>query len=253
MATPEPVNLFLGFDPGGEGTLKYTGDFGWSICGGGSDSLPKRICVGLPKNAWCAIKDVERVINSIENASVRAIGIDAPLRWDKRGGRKADGRLRRALRDTKFCKSKVNGTVQAVNSLQGACVVQGTLLVEHLATMPWAQDAIITESHPKALQHLLPATDPPGLKEKVDCLTMGLISCTKPDAPHPRDKCAACKRDSHKQDATVCAVAAWAAIQKPPLRDREWQNLYCQDPGLIYPSPIPVSYWMPMPRQSKSR
>ena len=110
----------------------------------------------------------------------------------------------------------VGGTVQAVNSLLGACTVQGILLTRYLSET-WR--LMITESHPTALRYLL---DLRGHQDMVMRLTAGLAD--------------------HELDATLSAVSAWAAIQ-PNLPD--WQNLYVEEPYPIQPFNIPVSYWMP--------
>jgi hypothetical protein len=116
------------------------------------------------------------------------------------------------------------GRVLATNSLRGAQIVQGVLLVRHLGET-W--DLKITESHPKVLEHLLAKTKQ---NRMVQRLTMGLSS-----APGPDDE----------RDATLSAVSAWAAIRK--RSSPNWQNLYDLDDGLFNPSGIPVSYWMPIP------
>ena len=240
MVTFEPLNLFLGFDPGGKG------NFGWSVCwqvGGDLECLK----TGLADDAWQAIEKVNNVIAShecVRNSPVQGAGIDAPLMWNKRGDekgyRKADCVLRQALKKTQGPASRV----LAANSLYGAVVVQGPLLVRHLSEMPSAGDMMITESHPKAFGHLLSKTNQPEIEKTADRLTADLATCEK-GAAHRRDpkRCAICKRDSHQQDATLCAVAAWAAKRCP----HQWQDLYDEDLDLFNPSHIPVCYWMPIP------
>ena len=214
----DALNTYLGFDPGGEG------NFGWSIVvevDGDLHPCPK---TGLANDAWDAVVQVKDAIASLGfsgESCVRATGIDAPLLWNKRGNRAADGLLRNALKDTGFPSRRVGGTVQAVNALRGACVVQGSLLVRHLSET-W--DQMITESHPKAFDHLLSQVGSPEMVDMTNRLTSGLAS--------------------HERDATLCAVAAFAALQHSSLPN--WQNLY-EESCLIQQYDIPVSYWMPMP------
>lgn len=252
MGIPEHINLFLGFDPGGEGVSKTKGNFGWSICKEVSDEHKclKLECLktGLPKNAWEAVEQVDDVINSLTEKNVRvlAAGIDAPLLWNGRGTRMVDHELRQALRRSGFLEKSVNGTVQAVNSLQGSCVVQGTLLVRHLGNKRWAQNLTIMESHPTAFRYLLSHV---GQREMVRMAVRFKAKLATCKSAHKRKddvkKCTTCKRDSHRQDATLAAMAAWAAIRRQ--RDWQWQNLYEGELGLINPFQIPISYWMPIP------
>lgn len=241
------TNLFLGFDPGGEDAL------GWSICrevDGILQGCPK---TGLADHAGDAVNQVEKEIqndDSLCNLPILCAGIDAPLLVHKiKGNRNIDRNLRGVLRRKKFPRTKVNGTVQAVNSLQGAATIQGGLLVIRLAKKPWAQDIKITESHPTAFRYLLSHAGQDDLAKTADCLTKDLITCDQAKN-HKRDECKQCKQDSHKVDATLCAVAAWAATRTPPLHN--WKNLYDQENFLIPLFQItgtpPLSYWMPMPR-----
>ncbi len=231
MGTSE--NLFLGFDTGG---LKH---FGWSICRGGNGGQGhyplERLTTGLADDAWDAITQVKSAINAHYpqgNFHVMAAGIDAPLLWNKRGdnkgNREADAILTGALKKTQGPWP----SVVAVNSLYGAVTVQGPLLVRHLSAN-W--DLTITESHPSVFRHLLPHDGQFGMRDMVGHLTDGLPIRNQQD------------QRGHELDATLCAVAAWAAIQKPPMPQREWRNLYKGDPDLYNPSGIPVSYWMPIP------
>lgn len=230
-------DIFLGFDPGGEG------NFGWSICREDKGSL-EIFEKGLADDAWHALCKVKQALASddeMNNSPVKAAGIDAPLMWNSRGDmkgyRKADCRLLRTLTVTRGPKDRV----LACNSLFGAVVVQGPLLARHLSKA-WEPKPMITESHPKVFHHLLSKVNQPVLRETALRLTEDLKTCTR-GADHDHKKCAACKRDGHKQDATLAAVAAWAGI-RPPC---EWQDLYAEDPDLFNPSQVEVNYWMPVP------
>ena len=203
---------------------------------------------GLAINAWDAIDRFKEAIESHEhlrNIPVLAAGIDAPVRWNKAGSRKADDTLRKALRETGFPKSKVNGTVQAVNSLQGSCVVQGTLLARHLSEdEDW--DLEITESHPTVFHRLVTSAEPSDLAKTVEQLTATFVTCER-SRKRGAKLCTDCKPQSHERDATLCAVAAWTSLEQPSVPKRKWQNLYSGDLNLNYPSDIPCGYWMPIP------
>ena len=71
-----------------------------------------------------AIKDHEPDLGQIA-----AAGIDSPLFWVASGDRQADKRVRKGMK--LFNAPNVGGTVQRVNSLRGACVVQG-IMAAHL-------------------------------------------------------------------------------------------------------------------------
>jgi predicted nuclease with RNAse H fold len=95
---------------------------------------------GLFKTWLCS--SVDEALAKI--AEPTGIGIDSPLWWSsgEGGGRFADSWLRRTYRIAP-------GTVQSVNSLKGAAVVQGVTLALRLRRSD--PSIPITESHPKAL------------------------------------------------------------------------------------------------------
>lgn len=132
----EPIEIFLGFDPGGEG------NFGWSICREDGDQL-RQITAGLADHAEDAL---EKVMYRLPHSDVAVVaaGIDAPLFWNRKGNRGIDGVIREAARPA---------NVLAVNSLWGAVLVQGVLLAEALHQNFDALE--ITEAHPNALRALL--------------------------------------------------------------------------------------------------
>ena len=215
----DSTGFIQGFDPGGKG------NFGWSVCREVDGKLQPPTKTGLADDAWDArnrVKDTIACLDPQGNSAVLAAGIDAPLFWSKRGNRRADGTLRGALRNAQFPPRKLGGVVQAVNALRGACLVQGMLLARYLhETWPLS----ITEAHPKALRHLLCHS---GKAEEVRRLTAGLVT--------------------HKRDATLCAVAAWAMRHHHDLYG--WQDLFAQEPCPVQPFDIPVGYWMPIPPAS---
>ena len=182
--------IILGFDPGGKG------NFGWSVCSyiSGNPGSLERIKTGLADDAWDAlsrVKDAMKCSDFPKGYPVLAAGIDAPLFWSKEGNRKkVEQILREALRCAWF--EKPESTVQAVNSLRGACSVQGVLLAKYLHCT-WKP--IVTESHPKALQHMVRHIGQPELEKLVERLTKDLVS----------------QEREHERDATLAAVSDWAA------------------------------------------
>lgn len=131
----EPVEIFLGFDPGG------IDSFGWSICQAVAEQFEQR-CSGVANNAG---EVVAAVLNSLPpNARVLAAGIDAPLFWNRTGAmyRVVDGIIQGA-----------GGNPVAINGLRGAVLAQGVLLAgllrQHFGNLA------ITETFPSALRGLL--------------------------------------------------------------------------------------------------
>ncbi len=216
---PESINLFLGFDPGGAGPPNHGGNFGWSICREVNGQLVPPATTGLARNAWDALNQVRNAIRFPgyqTNARVLAAGIDAPLFWTRTGRRTIDN------------QNNLGVTPMAINSLQGSVLVQGPLLVKHLRDA-WG-DLTITESYPRALEHLLPHTgNHQAEHEMVQRLT---------------EHMAADPGQNHERDATICAVSAWASIHQ---NRATWQDLYLLECNPITPFDIPVSYWMPIP------
>lgn len=212
---PERMDFILGFDPGGKD------NFGWSVCGIDGDKLRRPAKTGLANDAQDAIDQVERSIKEPsdglpEEPKVLAAGIDAPMFWSITGGnRRVDEIVRKALKDKGFPGS-IGGTVQDVNSLRGACLVQGVLLGKYLHETYTLK---ITEAHPKALRHLLKES---GQSGKINPLIKGL--------------------GDHERDATLAAFAAWSMHEQSP----GWRDLRSSEEDSVQPFDTPVSYWMPI-------
>src|SRR4051812_6876194 len=113
--------FLCGFDPGGAGRSGQPDRFGWCIATF-SASLPLSIVLtGLARNAEQAVGDA--VANIPERQALLAVGIDSPLLWTVNPGRIVDQMVREAIQARGAPHPE--GTVQHVNSLKGACVVQG--------------------------------------------------------------------------------------------------------------------------------
>ena len=213
MATE--AGIVLGFDPGG----KTKKSFGWSVCQTDGGSLLPPSMTGLASDAVDVIGKVRMAMESLGLSGVKvlAAGIDAPMFWGREGNRQIESIIRGELKKKGFPPHMLGGSVQEVNSLQGACLVQGLVLANRLYEMHKPK---ITETHPKALIYLL--------KElKQDGAMNQLIAETETE---------------HERDAVVSAYAAWAMLNG----FGGWRDLYLDEPDPFLPLGTPVSYWMPI-------
>ena len=203
---------YVGFDPGG------CGAFGWAVLSG--ETLPLRLCgCGTADHAEAAYE----AATQCEGATINAVGIDAPLFWNPAGDRRADQMLRKAITQ----RGGSGGTVNSVNSLRGACLVQG-MLVAMLCRQKSGGELPITEAHPKALLWLLGKGGPSGV-------SMGdLGEYVRAEASHGNIE--------HERDAVLGAVAAFAMES----RRTGWRDLYGLEPNSITPLNPPPEYWMPV-------
>jgi len=211
------MEILLGFDPGGEGK------FGWAVCIDKQEGL-NVLDAGVADHAKGAIDDCLRAIP--RQASVKAAGIDAPMFWVTDGSREADRLVRKEI-GRRGAKSP-GGTVQHFNSLQGACLIQGLLilkLVRHsFPTLP------ITEAHPKALLWLI------GLANKSYEPKMVKLSDIADIKVETRDY------DSEdERDAILGAFTAQAMVQKKS----GWEDLLSYERDIILADKPPIAYWMP--------
>lgn len=195
------MSTFIGIDPGGKAA------FGWCVMEvGGAQSEIKNLKTGTESQVGEVIKAVAR---QSPGAPIGA-GVDAPLFWSRNGERQSDQRIRKAV-------AKAGGraaTVGHVNSLRGACLVQGILATVAL-TERWPE-ILITESHPKAL-----------LAVWADARQF-----VRQHAFH----------NDHERDAALGAYAALAGWRKLP----GWKNWFDVEDNPFVPSCSRVAYWFPM-------
>lgn len=207
-----------GFDPGG------SGQFGWCV----AEVVPEaHIALRATGVAHGASHAVEQVLAALPVAStLSAVGIDSPLYWSATGDRVADALVRRSIRALGCATA--GGTVQHVNSLRGACLVQG-VLTAHLL-----YDAVpgvrITESHPKALLWLMGIASPRRLPAAVGLTDLG-----------DHIAFAGSLDSEHERDAALGALAATALL----LARDGWRDLRLDEPEAFLPVPD-VGYWMPL-------
>ena len=154
------------------------------------------------------------------DADISAAAIDAPLWWSsgKSGDRKADCYLRKTYKISA-------GTVQTINSLRGAALVQGVMLAirlrEKYPSLP------VTEAHPKALLKAL-NLDPQNWSEIAKKFDLKALE----------------RNDENERDAVLAAVAAREGSEGKWPKDLTRERLPSeQDPGAVPWGP--VHYWWP--------
>jgi len=194
------LELVAGFDPGGQGK------FGWCIAQTSPPNL-SLIEAGIANHAMDAFCKVKKSVAE-QSGELIAAGIDAPLYWPYTGqSRASDKYVRKQINP----KSKGSaGTVQAVNSLRGACLAQGIMIAAMIEKKYPA--CRITETHPKALLVVCP-----GAKQL-----------------------AGDGKTEHERDAII---SAWAAAQYASNNRR---NLYdCKNKTAIHDFLKEPWYWWP--------
>lgn len=210
-------SLFVvGFDPGG------IDQFGWCLA-----EETDRMRIKYFGRSDHADGAVEAVFEHIEDSNqLMAAGIDSPLFWVGNGDRRADQTVR--ARMLALGARNVWGTVQSVNSLRGACLIQG-ILTARLLRLRFPKIRI-TESHPKALLWLRGfAHRQKGTREVGMADLSELIACSSRE------------QSEHERDAALGAVAALAMLRN----EDGWSNLALEERNAF--SPVePVEYWMPI-------
>lgn len=191
---------YVGIDPGG---VKA---FGWCVLESDSSHLSiDRLVSGTCSAISEALPQIERACRS----EPVGVGIDAPLYWARSGERKADQKIRKAV----SWAGGSSSTVGHVNSLRGACLVQGVLSVLAFAEK-WPRISI-TESHPKALLSVWP--------QSLEFLSQ-LNFCNE-----------------HERDAALGAYAAFASLS----HWAGWIDWVKMEEDIFVPSGGAVSYWFP--------
>lgn len=215
------AGCYLGFDPGGEGA------FGWAVALHAAGGPPGLVATGCAPNAAVAIENAAQVIASTSGVPIAA-GIDAPLFWTTTGKRRADNTVRRELH-ARGAPSP-GGTVQSLNSLRGACLVQG-IAAATLLRRRWPRIAI-TETHPKALLwHLgLASRDRAASAVTLDAMPDLLATTWR-------------QVTEHERDAAISCAAAYAFAQRRP----GWRDLAADETDVLPVVLGDVSYWMPSP------
>jgi predicted nuclease with RNAse H fold len=218
--------LYLGFDPGGAGA------FGWCLAKGNENPPLTVVFRGIVNNAQEALEAAKKV-----KEGVAAVGIDAPLFWRPDGDRVVDSELRQRIIEL----GGHGGTINPVNSLRGACLVQG-IMTAMLLRRNWPE-LQLTESHPKAILWIcnIVTRGVPAREIPLANLNQFFIGENLNGA------------SDHERDAALCALSAWAMINKP----KGWHDLYpkekAKENGPISPLDPPLAYWMPIQPPAKPR
>lgn len=157
-----------------------------------------------------------------DEGRLMAAGIDAPLYWARNGKRrKSDSYVYdiyvSSLPSNTVESSNTSGTVQAVNSLRGACLIQGFFLAKKIkAKYP---NCVITETHPKVLM---------AVSNEAEQFVKGV-------------------RNQHERDALI---SAWAAVQclrekKRSISCKKWNIFYLDNKKDVHTFLKNTIYWWP--------
>ena len=193
----------LGFDPGGAAA------FGWSALAS-TDGKVSLIGSGTCSSASAALEATTAAIPS----RPAAFAVEAPLFWLPAGDRNADKMVRKMV----CAAGGSSGTVSHINSLRGACLVQGIMVTQMAATL-WP-DAQVSEAHPKALLRVSSAAQ-----------TFATTVLSKALTEHERD----------------AGLAAFTALNLLSTTVG-WHNLVEYENGHHFPTGKTVAYWFPRAR-----
>jgi predicted nuclease with RNAse H fold len=191
---------FIGFDPGG------IQSFGWVVMSEEKGSLAI-VAKGTTSSAKGACESALAACCYPPTA----VAIDAPLYWATEGDRAADQSVRKMVCDA----GGSSGTVSHVNSLRGACLVQGVMAAIMVANL-WPA-ALITEAHPKAL--LLVSAEAKLFSQRHEPAV----------------------ESEHERDAALAAYAAFMFSK----RSLGWQDLVQLEDEIHRPVASAVAYWFP--------
>jgi len=211
------MNIYLGFDPGGKN------DYGWAVCASQGRCL-RVLSEGTTGSSQAAYKEA---LNAIpRGGTILGVGIDAPLFWSESGERDVDNLVRKTIQ--KLGAPYPQGTVQQINSLRGACLVQGILIANLIYRR--FPDIHITESHPKALLYFLGVAKKSKLPDEV--LSKDLSEYLVQQNGW---------NNEHERDAILGAITACAQTE----RRQGWRNLFEIERYPIIPFNYSVGYWIP--------
>jgi predicted nuclease with RNAse H fold len=208
--------VLVGLDPGGAKA------FGWCVVDNGP-TLPLRIrASGVANDAAAAMYSIDQ---ACAGSKLAAAGIDAPMFWTPSGKRQVDVLVRRAICEL----GASSGTVSHVNSLRGACLVQGMvvamLLRQRNSKLP------VTEAHPKAALWLLGEATKRRKAARVTAASLsGYFHVGRPKPA-----------TEHERDAALAALGAWAMVH----RAAGWENISRRDRDALPLLAAPLGYWMP--------
>jgi predicted nuclease with RNAse H fold len=219
--------MFAGFDPGGKGA------FGCCLLDGKDPERSPRVHAAAvfadPADA------LEWAGREGGGGSIMAAGIDAPLHWvATRNWRPVDQLLRDALRNRAARRSVLH-----LNSLWGACAIQGIVLARLLQDRyPTVR---VTEAHPKVARTILRRDD---RRLVIDLAKEAVRSADRRDVGH------------HLRDAVLAAYAAWVMHERGDGWNG-WRNIRSaagsDADAVVDPLERPAEYWMPALPEGRAR
>lgn len=210
------MEIYIGFDPGGDKR------FGWAVCSS-KESILHVLATGRAAHTREAATQALSVASG--KGTVIGAGIDAPLFWSEAGGRDVDILVRSAIKQ--LGAPHPEGTVQHINSLRGACLIQGVLTAHLLHEQ--RPDIALTESHPKALLYLLGIANAERSAASVTMTDLSKYATFEANV------------GEHERDAVLAAMTAFAGQISP----RGWINLFERERKPIIPFNYQCAYWMP--------
>ena len=198
--------------------------FGWCICESSGEIPLPVVNTGVVSSAQGAKDEVDNICNG-NGGRLKAIGIDAPLFWDPQGDRQVDQHLRKVISQS----GGTSSTIMAVNSLPGACLIQGMMVA-----MLYRNDnrkLPITEAHPKAMLYAMGLSPTLTTLANAQSNQQVLFQLPKEIADN-----------EHTRDAALAALAAWAILHN----QQGWSDLYAQfGGGALTPLSPPLHYYFP--------
>ncbi len=210
------MEIYVGFDPGGDKR------FGWAVCSS-KESILHVLATGRAAHTREAVTQALSVASG--KGTIMGAGIDAPLFWSEAGGRDVDILVRSAIKQ--LGAPHPEGTVQHINSLRGACLLQGVMTARLLQKQH--PDIALTESHPKALLYLLGIAN---AERSAASVTMADLLNYVICETHVGE---------HERDAVLAAITAFAG----KIRTQGWINLFKRERKSIIPFNYQCAYWMP--------
>lgn len=214
------VSYYIGFDPGAIGKV------GWAVAvRDASAKLPRVVAYGCAPNVVVAVENSLKIVEG--RGKLRCVGIDSPLFWTPTGTRRVDAVVRRSMHERGAVTP--SGTVQQLNSLRGACLVQG-IAAGHLIRQ-YSPRVLLTETHPKALLWLLGFASPSREPADVTLSNLAALVITTFGAPNENER-----------DAIISCGAAFAMHSVA----QGWCDILRHEPQPLFLIPGNVAYWMPL-------
>ncbi len=218
----------IGLDPGGQKA------FGWCIMTISSEGEIVKMEKGTGSFIDSIIDRIASELDSFNPSIPSAVGIDAPLYWSTAiQGSKSERVSDRLIRQLMNPNEGVSSSVLHVNSLRGACLVNGILSIVRLREK-WSKIKI-TEAHPGALKIIVPEQ----IERFIESRSPKIV-----DFPPEKIK----DKNNHEYDAAIAAFSAWKMI----IGSEVWTDLIIEEKKddkekekLFFPAGENIAYWFP--------